>query len=160
MQKYKTGKATLTVIISKRMILRHDPHITSVPEKTSHDDEYLRRIYRRNHVSLRPATLLKKRLWHICFLVSFVKFFINTFFTEHLWTTASSIFRTLHNIYWSFIAKNVNGWKPFTILSEKLHHRCLKDVCNLVFICILRSEVYSEPRQTSKMERFANIMNG
>ena len=44
---------------------------------------------------LRPATLLKKRLWHRCFPVNFVKFlrtpFLqNTFFTEHLWTTAST----------------------------------------------------------------------
>ena len=33
---------------------------------------------------LRPATLLKKRLWHRCFPVSFVKFLRTPFFTEHL----------------------------------------------------------------------------
>ena len=33
--------------------------------------------------SLRPATLLKKRLWHRCFLVNFVKFLRTTFFIEH-----------------------------------------------------------------------------
>ena len=32
---------------------------------------------------LRPATLLKKRLWHMCFLVNFAKFLRITFFTEH-----------------------------------------------------------------------------
>ena len=37
---------------------------------------------------LRPATLLKKRLWHRCFPVNFAKF-LRTFFTEYLWTTAS-----------------------------------------------------------------------
>ena len=49
-----------------------------------------------------PGALLKKRLWHRCLPVNFVKFlrtpFIqkfceisrNTFYTEHLWTTASS----------------------------------------------------------------------
>ena len=44
---------------------------------------------------LRPATLLKKRLWHRCFPVNFAKFFKNTFFTEHLRMTASErrIFR-------------------------------------------------------------------
>ena len=36
----------------------------------------------------RPATLLKKGLQHKCFPVDFVKF-KNTFFTEHLWVTAS-----------------------------------------------------------------------
>ena len=35
--------------------------------------------------SLRSATLLKKRLWHRCFPVNFVKFIRASFFTEHLW---------------------------------------------------------------------------
>ena len=34
---------------------------------------------------LRPATLLKKRLWHRCFLVKFMKFPGTPFFIEHLW---------------------------------------------------------------------------
>ena len=33
---------------------------------------------------LRPATLLKKRLWHRRFLVDFEKFLRTPFFTEHL----------------------------------------------------------------------------
>ena len=36
-------------------------------------------------VGLRPATLLKKRLWHRCFPVNFVKFLRTPFFIEHLW---------------------------------------------------------------------------
>ena len=32
-----------------------------------------------------PATLLKKRLWHSCFPVNFVKFPSTPFFIEHLW---------------------------------------------------------------------------
>ena len=31
------------------------------------------------------ATLFKKRLWHRCFPVNFVKFLRTTFFIEHLW---------------------------------------------------------------------------
>ena len=34
---------------------------------------------------LRPATLLKKKLWHRCFPVNFAKFLRTTFFIEHLW---------------------------------------------------------------------------
>ena len=34
---------------------------------------------------LRPATLLKKRLWHLCFPASFAKFLRTLFLTEHLW---------------------------------------------------------------------------
>ena len=33
---------------------------------------------------LKPATLLKKRLWHRCFPVNFVKFLRTPFLTEHL----------------------------------------------------------------------------
>ena len=39
---------------------------------------------------LRPAVLLKKRFWHRCFPVNFVripKFLRILFFTKHLWTT-------------------------------------------------------------------------
>ena len=32
--------------------------------------------------SLRPATLFKKRLWHRCFPVDFVKFLRTTFYTS------------------------------------------------------------------------------
>ena len=35
--------------------------------------------------SLRPATLLKMRLWHRCFPVNFVKFLRTPFLTEHIW---------------------------------------------------------------------------
>ena len=34
---------------------------------------------------LRPATLLKERLWHRCFLVNFTKFLETLFFIEYLW---------------------------------------------------------------------------
>ena len=37
---------------------------------------------------LRPATLLKERLWHRYFSVNFAKF-LRTFLTENLWTTTS-----------------------------------------------------------------------
>ena len=42
--------------------------------------------------SLRPATLLKKRLWHSCFPVNYTKFLRASFFTEHLrWLLLSHI---------------------------------------------------------------------
>ena len=34
---------------------------------------------------LRPETLFKKRVWHRCFPVNFVKLLRTPFFTEHLW---------------------------------------------------------------------------
>ena len=40
---------------------------------------------------LRPATLLKQRLWHMCFPVNFAKFLRTPFFIEHVGATASSL---------------------------------------------------------------------
>ena len=42
-------------------------------------------IFRTSKISLRPATLLKKRLRHRCFPVKFLKFLRTAFPTEHLW---------------------------------------------------------------------------
>ena len=41
--------------------------------------------FTRKHLCRRPATLLKKTLWHRCFPVNFAKFLRTPFFTEHLW---------------------------------------------------------------------------
>ena len=38
---------------------------------------------------LRPATLLKKRLWHRCFPVNFARFLGTSFFAEHLLVTTA-----------------------------------------------------------------------
>ena len=42
---------------------------------------------------LRPATLLKTRLWHRCFHVNFVKFLRTPFCIEHHWVAASESHR-------------------------------------------------------------------
>ena len=47
------------------------------------------RLFFNKVAGLRPATLLKKRLWHRCFPVNFAKFLRIPFFTEHLRATAS-----------------------------------------------------------------------
>ena len=41
-------------------------------------------LFFNNVAGLRPATLLKKRLWHLYFPVNFVKFLRTLFLTEHL----------------------------------------------------------------------------
>ena len=46
---------------------------------------------------LRPATLLKKRLWHRCFPVNFVKFLRTPFLTEHtLWLLLNTTYLSVH----------------------------------------------------------------
>ena len=41
-------------------------------------------LFFNNVTALSPATLLKKRLWHSCFSVTFAKFLRTPFLTEHL----------------------------------------------------------------------------
>ena len=49
--------------------------------------------------SLKPASLLKKRLWHRCFPVNFAKFLRTLFFKEHLcWPLLYFYFHFLRHI--------------------------------------------------------------
>ena len=43
-------------------------------EEENHEEKFRRRMEEELEIDLRPATLLKKRLWHRCFPVDFVKF--------------------------------------------------------------------------------------
>ena len=43
------------------------------------------RVFFSIKLGLRPATLLKKRRWHWCFLVNFVKFLRTPIYIEHVW---------------------------------------------------------------------------
>ena len=47
---------------------------------------------------LRPTTLLRKRLWHSCFPVNFVKFLRTPFLTEHLWWLLLAILSGLYRV--------------------------------------------------------------
>ena len=42
-------------------------------------------LFFNKYADLRPATLLKKRLWHRCFPVNFVKFLRTPFYIDYLW---------------------------------------------------------------------------
>ena len=82
----------------------------------------------------RPATLLKKSLWHWCFPANFKKISKNTFFTEHLWATASAfpnvrapIFtfaskRFLHRIWWLHKFNRYKKRLPKTKSKKSSHH--------------------------------------
>ena len=57
---------------------------------------------------LRPATLLKKETLSQVFSSGFCKIFENTFFTEHLWTTASN------KLTWRLIPLKIISLNIFT----------------------------------------------
>ena len=58
---------------------------------------------------LRPATLLKKRLWHRCFPVNFTKFLRTPILTEHL------------------------CWLILALLKKKLRSWCFPRICSNLF---------------------------
>ena len=57
------------------------PHLKDVRDKFLPD---LGQKWQKTDYGLRPATLLKNRLWHRYFPVNFTKFLRTPFFTEHL----------------------------------------------------------------------------
>ena len=67
---------------------------------------------------LRPATLLKKNLWHSCFPVNFAKFLRTAFLTEHLRVAVYVYFMTFmfilylctRNNFWRCQQKLNNDW--------------------------------------------------
>ena len=62
------------------------------------------------------ATLFKKRLWHRCFPVNFVKFLRTLFLTEHLW--ARSVFEQVSEV----VVHRFSSKQMFSKISEK--HLC------------------------------------
>ena len=61
--------------------------------------------------ALRPATLLKKRLWHRCFPVNFAKFLRTAFIKEHLW--------------WRFLIKGLfvlQNWLLWYVQKDKVSY--------------------------------------
>ena len=76
-----------TSIYISSCLISFEANISSVwyDQITLKNNQNLRLTIRKIIWGLRPATLLKKRLWHRCFPVNFVKFLRTHFFTEHLW---------------------------------------------------------------------------
>ena len=71
----RKNRSSRSEVYSKRGVLRNFRKFTG---------KHLRQSLFFNKVTgLRSETLLKKRLWHKCFLVNFVKFLRTPFFTEH-----------------------------------------------------------------------------
>ena len=73
-------------------------------------------------VGLRPATLLKMRLWRRCFPENFAKFLRTRFLTEHLWWLLLNV---LSSTDWK--GMEMNGWKANEIKQKGGHNDMLKN---------------------------------
>ena len=77
---------------------------------------------------LRPATLLKKRLWHRCVPVNFAKFLRTPFFTEHLRWLLLKAYQliTHHNIFLSKHKPKIHGRLPLDTGSNLNVHKTFR----------------------------------
>ena len=74
---FLVGKSSRPEVFCKKVVLRNFVKLT---------EKHLCQSLLFNKVAgLRPATLLKKRLWHRCFPVNLEKFLRTPFVTEYLW---------------------------------------------------------------------------
>ena len=76
-EKHSAGRSSRPEVFCKKGVYKSFARLTG---KHLCQNLFLNKI-----AGLGPATLLKKRLWHNCFLVSFAKFLITPFGTEDLW---------------------------------------------------------------------------
>ena len=70
-------KSSRSEVFSKKVVLRNFAKFTG--------KHLCQLLFFNKVVGMRPATLLKKRLWHSCFPANFTKFLRTPFLTEHLW---------------------------------------------------------------------------
>ena len=82
---------------------------------------------------LRPATLLKKRLWHRCFPENFVKFIRRPFFIEHLWWLHLNFMEV--NILVADLREVTKNWMVLLVFREG----CLCRNCTLYVRIIVTS---------------------
>ena len=87
-------------------------------------------LQKREALGFKPATLLKERLWHRCFLVNFVKFLRTPFFTEHLWWLLLDL--SGNTLTWniSLILTPYNSHKKLSFKTHKL----TKNLFRLTFL--------------------------
>ena len=98
-----------------------------------------------------PTTLLKKRLWHTCFPVNFVKFPRILFLTEHLWwlllqkelklPTVSGVFATWPSNILSNLRKYFSLGVPQSDTSLVYDHERRLGFCKRYFAPIKKSYV-------------------
>ena len=109
-------------------------------------------------VVLRPVISLKRRIWHSCFSVNFAKFFRTLFFIEHLQSLLlksvnkkqkmSSQFPYRLKMRWGFPLNSQVCKKCIENLKSSIrsprsedvhwtHKRCLEDVLNVLYYCLM-----------------------
>ena len=75
----KLFKYAKLAVIRRYFVKRCSQKFRKIHKKTTVPESLFNKV-----ADPRPATLLKKRLWHRCFPMNFVKFLRTPFFIEHL----------------------------------------------------------------------------
>ena len=134
-------KSTRSEVFSKKVVLRNFAKFTG--------KHLCQLLFFNKVVGMRPATLLKKRLWHSCFPVNFTKFLRTPFLTEHLWwllleRACAMLFRWL-----KFNLNLVRNFKPkwFVILKRYQFMEIFRYILCFYFIKSIKTS--KPPAKTS-----------
>ena len=131
--KFIGNKSTHPEVFCKKSVLRNFAKLAKLTGK------YLcYSLFFNSIAGLRPANLLKKRLWHRRFAVSFVKFFKNTFFHRapmdgSLWGQSeywSEIYWLLRNKTFQESLLYLLAWKPFKYDKKRFLFHLKSSVCS------------------------------
>ena len=112
------GRSSRAGVFCKKGVLRNFTKFTG--------KHLCQNIFFNKVAGLKPATLLKKRLWHRCFPVNFVKFLRTPFLTEHLW------WLLLYRFFTSRCCKFISAFTAVLNIKEKLKEK-LKHIHYLLF---------------------------
>ena len=93
-------KSNLPEVFYKKRVLRNSAKFT---RKRMCQSLFFNKV-----AGLRCASLLKKKLWHRCFLVNFAKFLRTPFFIERLWWLVMSIAPVIANA--ALHCKHLDPW--------------------------------------------------
>ena len=101
------GASTLKILISLSIVLWGGAPVNHSPFRSSHGRCSMKKIFLKisqnsqenTCARVRPATLLKKRLWHRCFPVNFAKVLRTSF----LQNTSGSLFLPFGIFVWNYL---------------------------------------------------------
>ena len=98
---------------------------------------------------LRPATLIKKSLWHKRFSVNFVKFLRTPFLTEHIWWLLQRF--PISSVYFHVMYKNQEAQDPGIPDSQdsRKHLRCFATIINGYTLFLIRKPFFLPEPQFS-----------
>ena len=116
------NRSSRTEVFCKKAVLRN---FTKFTRKHLCQSLFFNKV-----AGLRPATLLKRRLWHRCFPLSFARFLRTSFFIEHrlllersyIYLGVLNLLKTKNSFLWVCISNKVGNLKGLLLIFSNSDH--------------------------------------